>query len=248
MRGPQNKAITREALQRLYVDDPSATMASVGKHFGVHHEAIRRALKFYGLPIRPRRSVGVAIKPHTKILANKEWLEGQMATKNMTQIARELGCSDGSVFMWAKKHGLAVTNQKKSVSIKAALAKRYPNGRPADEHPNWKGGKGVYGDGYVWLHAPQHPLARGGRVAEHRMVMEQHLGRYLEPDEIVHHIDGDKQNNAIENLQLTHQAEHVSNHWKASHEVKAWRTFAHELLHRVEELERKVAELEERIK
>jgi hypothetical protein len=40
------------------------------------------------------------------------------------------------------------------------------------------------------------------RVPQHRKVMADHLGRALLPTETVHHIDGDKTNNAIENLQL----------------------------------------------
>lgn len=50
------------------------------------------------------------------------------------------------------------------------------------------------------------------KVLEHRYVMEQHLGRPLKPDELVHHIDGNKQNNDISNLALTSQTEHRKIH------------------------------------
>jgi len=42
----------------------------------------------------------------------------------------------------------------------------------------------------------------GKKVYEHRLVMAEALGRDLTADEVVHHIDGDRLNNAIENLQL----------------------------------------------
>lgn len=47
---------------------------------------------------------------------------------------------------------------------------------------------------------------------EHRWVMECHLGRRLRRDEIVHHIDGDKLNNALANLELTDAKAHSSHH------------------------------------
>jgi len=241
-RGPSKPEATKEQLIEMYTNDPFASAKSVGEIFGVHHETVRRWLKYYGIPVKSRnrsKVKGLAGRP----LANKEWLKEQLDSgKTMKGIAAELGVKPARVSYWALKHGL--NNPDKSAAIKEALAKRYPNGRRPEEAANWKGGRSVHGSGYVSVYAPDHPHARSKRVFEHRLVMEQYLGRYLEPNEIVHHIDGNKQNNAIENLQLTHQKEHVASHWQAGHEVKAWKTLAHELLHRVEELERRVTELE----
>lgn len=48
----------------------------------------------------------------------------------------------------------------------------------------------------------------GNRYQIHRRVMEEKLGRKLEPWEIVHHIDGNKLNNSPENLELTNRSDH----------------------------------------
>lgn len=53
----------------------------------------------------------------------------------------------------------------------------------------------------------------GKRIDEHRLVMQNYLGRELTVDEIVHHIDGDKSNNKIDNLMLfLNKAEHTRHH------------------------------------
>ena len=52
----------------------------------------------------------------------------------------------------------------------------------------------------------------GRKIAEHRYVMEQFLGRPLRTDEIVHHLNEDKLDNRLENLELTTAAEHGRHH------------------------------------
>lgn len=54
----------------------------------------------------------------------------------------------------------------------------------------------------------------GKRIAEHRFIMQEHLGRELKAGELVHHINHNKLDNRIENLQLVTSAEHGLAHTK----------------------------------
>ena len=90
-------------------------------------------------------------------------------------------------------------------------------GKTKSKCPNWKGGRKTRPDGYQRIVAPDdHPYPCEGKnsgtkyILEHRRVMEKHLGRYLKPEEVVHHIDGNPRNNSIDNLKLyKSQSDHI---------------------------------------
>lgn len=71
-----------------------------------------------------------------------------------------------------------------------------------EKHPSWRGGRIVNNKGYVFIKKLNYPNAVNGYVREHRLVMAEHLGRFLKPEEVVHHINGIKGDNRIENLEL----------------------------------------------
>jgi hypothetical protein len=75
--------------------------------------------------------------------------------------------------------------------------------RKGEESHFWKGGKIKTKFGYILKWDPNHPNCNpNGYVKEHRLVMEKMIGRYLERNEEVHHKNGIRDDNSIENLEL----------------------------------------------
>lgn len=81
-------------------------------------------------------------------------------------------------------------------------------------HPAWKGGKTKTTYGYLLVRCPEHPKAINGYIQESHFVWEQHNHRRVPDDHIIHHKDGDRTNNKIENLELTTQHDHALLHHK----------------------------------
>lgn len=128
----------------------------------------------------------------------RSWVE---EGKTHRWIAEQVGTCDQHVSRLCRKHGIQAQ-------------RRGP--RAGEGHPEWKGGRKQEKGGYWLVWQADHPHARhkrthgSGYVAEHRLVMEQKLGRYLDPQEVVHHIDGNPENNHPDNLQLfANNGEHL---------------------------------------
>jgi hypothetical protein len=98
-----------------------------------------------------------------------------------------------------------------------ALASRrqtveWVNDKSGHFNPNFNGGRYLDDKGYIRILMPDHPYHNHGYVYEHRLVMEEYLGRYLQSWETVHHINEVKIDNRIENFFLTTVPEHSAVH------------------------------------
>jgi len=97
---------------------------------------------------------------------------------------------------------------------KPAHERCYPCGREiaaqktsGQKHYNWKGGRTLKTDGYVIIWLPPDDFFRAmadkkGYICEHRLIMAKHLKRCLQSWEVIHHINGKRDDNRLENLQL----------------------------------------------
>ena len=76
-------------------------------------------------------------------------------------------------------------------------------------------------DGYWKVYFPDHPDSnKEGYIREHRLIMEKSIGRRIQKGEIVHHKNGVKTDNRIENLQLMTAHDHMSYHMKKRHQER----------------------------
>lgn len=85
-----------------------------------------------------------------------------------------------------------------------------------DNHPRWKGGH-QESNGYILIKLQTtdffYPMVNNtGYVGEHRLIMAQHLGRNLQPWEIIHHKNGVRSDNRLRNLELTIRSTHSTDH------------------------------------
>lgn len=187
-----------------------------------------------------RRSLGLKGRSRPRSWdVDAEWLTAQVAAgRSDASIAEELKVNPSAVGYWRRK--LKIDPRSRSARSRAMYQERYPDGRRGEKAANWRGGRMKTGSGYIRIYRPEHPNAnRAGYVYEHRLVMEEKIGRLLLPGEIVDHKDRNRGNNHPDNLQLQEsRSRHVKDHFAARDQL----TVANQLLARTLPILRDTAE------
>lgn len=163
---------------RLYVDE-GLSLDECGRRMGVTGTGVKVALARHGIPTRSLSEQSTRID---RAEAVRLYVDERLSL---------VECGERMGFSWT--------------GVRAALIRAGVN--PSERLGSGRRGKSKgrmkTSQGYILVYAPDHPAAKQGRyVFEHRLVMEQHIGRYLDGSEVVHHINGCRSDNRIENLQL----------------------------------------------
>lgn len=160
----------------------------------------------------------------------------------MHEIADKLGVAIGSVYNYLHKYNIQPRTMKESYEIlknngwdhsdetKEKFSKIHKGKKISEEtkkkisEGHIKGGIGhkkKRQDGYIAIYFPDHPMSnKDGYIMEHVLVMECNIGRHLNEDEVVHHINEVRDDNRICNLKLMTKSEHMSYHSSERHKKK----------------------------
>lgn len=151
------------------------------------------------------------------------WMEGKKHKKESIEKMRI--SSTGKKHTQETRDKLSIIHKGKILSkeTKQKISKANKGLKRSEEHKlkyrgknkhSWKGGRIIDKSGYILVQKPEHPFSnKSGYVREHRLVIEKHLGRYLEPGEVVHHLDGNESNNNLSNLHFfSNPSEHTKYH------------------------------------
>lgn len=149
---------------------------------------------------------------------------------------------------WTERYYPPVTRLCRSCASKDPVCHFHaPSG---SKNPNWKGGR-VKVKGYIKirLHTDDfhYSMTNNGYVLEHRLVIAKHLGRCLTPFEVVHHKNGIKDDNRIDNLELATWGSHSISHGKGYKDGYA-KGLTDGQLKQIEELRQEVKSLQFRNK
>lgn len=110
-------------------------------------------------------------------------------------------CRNSNHYEWCRRLGSPCRVCGEPVSQRSQIHQRCQTG---ENHPNYVEGKFTNKDGYVILTGQRHHAnsTKNGTIKEHRWMMSQTLDRPLMEKENVHHKNGIRNDNRLENLEL----------------------------------------------
>lgn len=133
--------------------------------------------------------------------------------KHLSEITRKKLSIAHSGKKLSEEHIRKIVENNKNRIRSEAFKQKMSMITKGERNSQWKGGRRKQ-SGYIMCLKPNHPnSSKEGYVFEHRLVMEEFLGRYLKPEEIIHHKNEIRDDNRIENLMLfSNIAEHLKYH------------------------------------
>ena len=131
---------------------------------------------------------------------------------SLEEVAAHFGACSSSILRTFRYCGVPMRSQIEGIRL-ASLKGKYSRRRGKDKS-SWKGGRCKHSNGYILVSVKGHPRADcRGYVPEQVITMEAVIGRHLTKIEVVHHINGDKTDNHIDNLLLfANQSDHMKHH------------------------------------
>lgn len=143
----------------------------------------------------------------------KTWTEAEVEIlkENYNKVPNEVLCSlipnKSFIGIYKKARKLGFRKSPEMERLNRSLV------RKGEKGSNWKGGKKITSKGYVALLIPGHERAdKCGYVLEHVYVFEKETGIKIPPNCCVHHLNGNKTDNRIENLCLMSHVGHTIYH------------------------------------
>lgn len=211
---PKKVTIDKEAIIDLYIVKRK-TLNEVCEELNIKSPiTLRKRMDEYGIPRRDPNK-------ENSLLFNLGLTQEELK-KELEYLYLEKLMSTNEI---AKKYDISATViRRRFIEYKIPLRDHKESNvvsNSGSKNPKWNGGRMTHSEGYILIRMPEHPNAIGDYVYEHRYIMECHLGRLLNKDEHIHHINEVKNDNRIENLQVVSPTEHAKIHIKETN-LKRW--------------------------